>query len=257
MKYSTGYVRDPNRPALKSFSAHRFASLPYGPKNDMSPFAPGIYDQGQTGSCVGHARSRGLYTSAKAVGNLIPFIPSPADIYRLARCYEYAGQLQDNGCDPYHSILAISKFGMRPMGPMAPDGRYSDADPATINVRPTLDDLESDFPNMSDGDYQINSSGNQRVQEVLTALNHNMCVCIDVSGGSDAWQNYSTGVISATGDPNDHYVCLVGYDTTSGAVFVGHNSWGTSWGLSGQFHVDASVIQAATDLIVNVYHLEH
>jgi hypothetical protein len=58
-------------------------------------------------------------------------------------------------------------------------------------------------------------------------------IVVGVDAGSEAWQLYSGGVISAASCAAeiDHVVLAVGYDTTGPAPFLRvQNSWGTAWG---------------------------
>lgn len=221
---------------------------------DLEPYAPPIFDQGSTGSCVGHARSRGIYAAAAAGARPLCFIPSPVDLYRLARCYErgdWGAPLVDDGCDPVDTLDAARRWGIRPMmGPLA-EGRFSDADPATVNDNPTLAELQADrFTRVAD-DRSITQDP---VRETMQALASGHPVCIDVAGGSAAWQTYdnASGPLMATFARLDHYVVLLGYETQAGGavLFHGHNSWGTGWGRKGGFAADSSVVRAALDLIV-------
>ncbi len=256
MSYSTGYRKNPNRRTIPTFEKHIGASQTPASMS-LEPYAPSIFDQGQTGSCVGHARARGVAIARMFAQHPLPFVPSPVEIYRLARCYErndWMTPLADNGCDPVDSIDAIASFGVGPMHPLAL--RYSDADPATVNNLPTLGDLEAASGFKFLDDHQITDILSARIEAVRVALASGFPVCIDVAGGSSQFQNYNRGLLSGSGQPLDHYVCLVGYHTTvSGTVFHGHNSWGVDWGMSGAFDGDESLIHAAGDLIVCVERL--
>jgi hypothetical protein len=169
-------------------------------------------------------------------------------IYRLARCYERANPgipLADIGCDPVDSLDAVAKWGVRPM--LAVSGRYSDADPSTVNDEPTLADLESGFKCHLSGDYQLAS-----VPHVVSALAAGMPVCIDVMASGSTWQNYDgNSIMSPDWGATDHYVCLLGYRRLPGGhfVFMGRNSWGPDWGQRGHFWCDEDMILEATDMI--------
>jgi hypothetical protein len=249
-KYKRGYRFNDKRRALSTYR-RLGAELPT--QVDLTPHAPQIFDQGGTSSCVGHARARGLYVAAAAQGSPLPFIPSPVDLYRLALCYErgdWRTPLRDNGCDPVDTLDGAHEWGIRAIGPMARDGRYSDADPATITNNPTLADLRAArFARIAD-DSQLSIMN--PVQDAMAALAEGRPVCIDVPGGSVAWQAYgpSSAPLLGIPDPTDHYVVLLGYWVDAGGVFfIGHNSWGTTWGKGGAFVADSSVVRRAFDLI--------
>ncbi len=257
MNRPTGYRRNLGRRLLSSFDIHAHTLLATLPQSfSLSRFAPAIFDQDMTGSCVGHARSRGIATARMAAGHALPFIPSPADLYRLARCYErndWALPLVDQGSDPVDTIDAVRTWGVRAMVPVLE--RYSDAAVETINDLPTLEDLEADHYVLLLNDYQITDTGAARIQAVCQALAAGYPVCIDVAGGASQFQTYDNNSppLHSDGHPLDHYVCLVGYAKGStGTMFEGHNSWGVNWGQDGVFQADESVIQVAGDLIVCV-----
>ncbi len=256
MSLATGYQRNPNRRALPAFGTqhHRLGAAGVPSSVDLARFSPPIFDQGQTGSCVGHARARGIATARMYAQHPLTFVPSPKEIYGLARCFErneWSMPLVDAGCDPVDSIDAVMTFGVGPM--LSLRDRYSDCDPATINEVPTLGALETAAGFTLLNDHQVASFGAQRLTDVCAALASGYPVCIDVAGGAAQFQNYTRGVLHADGQPLDHYVCLMGYRVENGAtVFEGHNSWGLDWGVAGTFDADESVIQAAGDLIVCV-----
>ncbi len=220
---------------------------------NLSPFAPHIFDQGQTGSCVGHARARGIFTARGAAGNPMAFVPSPKGIYQIARCYErssFSIPLTDGGADPVDSIDGVRIWGVKPLVGL-PD-RYSDCEPKTVNENPNLQDLEVSREFRLLDDYQIVETGAARIASVQHALAAGFPVCIDVAGGADQFQSYAGGVLHGDGQPLDHYVCLVGYNAAG--LFLGHNSWGEEWGAIGTFWGDDSLIQASGDIIVCVEH---
>lgn len=253
-----GYRRNPLRRERPLFSSH-FAALNASPKPlesvSLAPFDPPIFDQGVTGSCVGHARARGIYISRAASGKPLPFIPSPSEIYKLALCYEridWHTPLVDSGCDPVDSIEAVSLLGVKGMTPLP--GRFSDADPDTITIAPTLESIEEDhkFPLLND--HLITEKGKERARLFCAAITAGYPVCFDVPGGSDEWQSYTGGILVANRQQLDHYVCAIGYgiDSQGALTVIGDNSWGDEWGFSGRFFADESVLQAATDVIVCV-----
>lgn len=259
-KYQTGYRFNADRRAISHFASYRRLMAGDVPAHaSLTAFAPRIFDQGQTGSCVGHSRARGIFTARAAAGHPLTFVPSPVDLYRLARCYErdnWADPIADEGSDPVDTIDAAATFGVRPMGPMAQDGRYSDAEPATVNDMPGFGDLEIDREFRLLDDYQIKDFGTSRIQLVKRAIAAKLPVCLDVAGGSKQFQNYGGGVLHGDNSQLDHYVILLGYQTNADGTttFEGHNSWGLDWGMIGAFLADESLVQKSSDLIVCVEH---
>ena len=74
---------------------------------------------------------------------------------------------------------------------------------------------------------------------LVTASNSIPAIAVAIDASSQAFQFYSTGVLTDTTCGNaegdlDHAVTVVGYGTTSGQDYwIVKNSWGTSWGMSG------------------------
>ncbi len=259
--YARGYKRNPGRLEAPRFTRHQLMGH-HGTAPAMvnlAPFAPPIFDQGQTGSCVAHARSRGIYTARGVAQRPMSFIPSPDDIYKLVRCYmrlDWDSPLTDDGSDPVDSIDAVQTWGVRPMGKSL-DGRFSDCDVSTVNELPRLDNLEADSEFQLLDDRQILDTGANRIAAVMQCLAMGYPVCIDVAGGGKEFQEYSGGILKGDGTELDHYVVIVGYaKTAAGVVFDIHNSWGLDWGVAGTAEAAESVINAAGDLIACIEHGE-
>lgn len=259
MAHGTGYRRNTSRRNPPSFARHRLASTQFPSSASLQQYEPPIFDQDGCGSCTACARARQIATAFAANGRPLPFVPSQSGLYRVTGCLErpdWTVPLQDNGRDPVDTLAAAQQFGIGPTGPMAPDGRYSDCDPATINDNPKLDELVNDAHVRLLGDYAITATGDARYALIASAIgNGKLPVCLDVSGGWSAFQNYSGGVLVADStQPLDHYVCATGYrfDSTGRIQLDVANSWGIGWGEAGRIWLDQSFIDCAQDLIVCV-----
>ena len=74
---------------------------------------------------------------------------------------------------------------------------------------------------------------------LATASNSIPAIAVAIDASSQAFQFYSTGVLTDTTCGNqeadlDHAVAVVGYGTTGGQDYwIVKNSWGTSWGMNG------------------------
>ena len=262
-RFGLGYRPDPEhlRARHRLLSARPLSQLlgvsSTPPSVDLRPLLPPVFDQGQTGACTGHALAAGVYAACTTAGKSLAFVPSPADLYRLERCLERAAAgdlsapLTDGGAMPSDGLLALARFGVRPMGGPTSDGRFSDADLATINAEPELEGIEAEtFAGLVVG-LAIASVGDQLLADVQAALASNLPITLSVPGGSPAFQNYTgAGVIGAINAELDHYVTLAGYERApDGAVkFRLRNSWGEGWGDGGYAWIDPGFLAICGDL---------
>lgn len=243
-----GYRPDPaghQRTPLRAI-AHRLGAVPASAT--LEAYAPRVMDQGQTGSCTGHATACAISTALAAAGTPLPFMPSPAGIYTLGRVLGRTSPvlpLTDDGAEPNQVMRGISGFGVRAMGPLASDGRYSDAEFATINDEPTLLELEADARAILLGEYSVSTP-----EDVALALANKIPVTVAVEADTDAFQNYSGGVLEPMGTALDHYVTLIGYTTTTaGLVFTLRNSWSEDWGIRGDAFVSEEAVRQFGDMV--------
>jgi hypothetical protein len=238
-----------------------YRSIPFGLRAEhrvkapasfsLAQFLPQVLDQNGSGSCTGCATAGALVVACASVDPL-GWVPSQADLYRLGRALERMPRadgsvppLTDNGAQPYLLMRAISEFGVRPMGPMAPDGRYSDVDIAHVNDEPDLLSLEADATMLMVGEYGIYATGLQRAEAVRSAIAGGYPVCCAVPGGSQQWQAYGGGVIGATGEPLDHFVFIHSY---SPGVYTIRNSWSADYGENGDVRVNDAALSEFGDL---------
>lgn len=219
---------------------------------DLSRFAPAVMDQGQTGSCEGHSTAGAIFTTLAAQGKPLPWVPSPAGIYTLARCIDRGASLdaplQDVGTETPSVIHAIAEYGIRPIGELQ-FGRYSDVSeaPALLNAEPQLDELEADAKTLAIGAYRITSAGSARETDVKLALAAGFAVRID-SFVDTAFENWSAGDapfgVPNESDPNGggHALYILGYTPD---YYIVRNSWGQSWGNQGNIQVSHAFVQQA------------
>jgi hypothetical protein len=212
-----------------------------------------LEDQGQTGSCGGHGTSQIVYTTLNANGIIPPgglFVPSPDLIYKLARIVRRtsaADGLSDSGVMPVDLLTVLRQYGVMPINAPTPDGRYSDvtgpgdltglplARP-TVNVEPSLLDLERSGLRLLTGEYRIDEQDPTYARQILTCLNTKAAAGVGLFVDS-AFMNWdpTTGPIQSINlrDPQGggHWLALTyGYTRTDGTIALGGpNSWGKFW----------------------------
>jgi hypothetical protein len=219
----------------------------------------GIYDQGQTSSCVGWAFAQAVKLRLAKMGTPID-LPSPEAIYVLARAMERQQEgktpkeepLQDQGSVPALAVAAMQKWGIASMTAWP-------FDPNTINNEPDIEELEvaSAFQLLSSGYARISSTGAQRLVDIKQAIAVGYPVAIG-TGVDQAFEDYAGGSALVTApDPahllGGHMMHIVGYknQTSTTSAFRGVNQWGTSWGDSGLYWADESFL--TSDCLTDIY----
>lgn len=250
--FRTGFIKDPEGHVRVAFR-HVAAALALVAANvygctlaEHVPAQP--LDQGQTGSCTGHAIAYAIVTAFAASGQPLPFVPSPKDLYtggrELTRGRGPDGKLEplrDEGAMPSAVLQFGTTFGIRPMRCL--DDRNSDADPLTIDEPHDFAELKKDAEFVVVGDYGIYGAPDEVGAQIRQAITNGFPVCVAVPGGSQQWQQYRGGVLGATGAANDHYAFLYGYEMQPDGsyVYYGQNSW-NGWGEAGKFRANEAAV---------------
>ena len=266
----SGYLTAAHEAIAKAFNPFRFNG--YTPDDDhrrkqqkdatlkfgLSPTVPAqaslakfrapIFDQGQTGSCTGHGTAQAVYTSMGAAGTPLPFVPSPDIIYKTARTLERANAsiaLTDSGAMPTDLLTVLRSFGIAPMGPLSPDGRFSDvwgpddirgianAPAPNVNVDVSLLNLESSGLRLLTGEYRVSQTGAAFTAQIQASIAGAAAGGIGIFVDS-AFMNWdpSTGPIQkinlADKNGGGHWLSLDYFytDPTLGVIVGGPNSWG-------------------------------
>lgn len=222
-------------------------SVPTPASVDLSAFQPPVMDQGPCGSCEGHSSAAATYTSFAKAGEKLPWVPSPAGIYTLARCVDRSDPSQplaDVGTETNSVLRAISEFGIRPMGALTSDGRYSDCEPSNVNNEPNLGQLEQDGLMLVVSPYAITTTGEEKWADYKAAMANGFAVRVD-SFVDMAFENWSAGD-KPFGVPDytdqrggGHALYSAGYSGDNGDVT---NSWGLQWGMNGHIVVSKAFI---------------
>lgn len=272
MTYSRGYIRDPlhkrtQKPALALLGAP-IGDVP--PSASLEDFEAPIFDQGMTSSCLGHGTAQGIYTAFAAHGDKMPWVPSPAGIYTVARCVgrrlaavkqsvfppATLPPLTDSGAMPADAMRAISLWGVRPMGQLAPT-RFSDQLVTEVNLEPKLGALMDDAETLLVGEYRIDETAPDMIGQVCAAIVHGYPVGIGIF--VDTTFEQWTKDRPIIGVPNmmdqnggGHWMVLTSYKTLPDGTraFRGPNSWGPQWGDAGHFVASEAWLRSAWDLYV-------
>ena len=92
-------------------------------------------------------------------------------------------------------------------------------------------------------DSKVYYTGKAAEQDDITTIINKLPispVLIAVDGSSDAFVNYSGGILTPTKSTSlDHVVLVVGYNASDN-TFTVRNSWGPGWGENGYFRLQAT-----------------
>lgn len=205
------------------------AAKPLPPSADLRANCPPIWDQGDEGSCTGHAIA-GLI-GVELVEELKYVVePSPAFIYYNERRIE-GDTASDNGAQIRDGMRALSKWGWCGVD-ICPYvvGEYATAPTAAAYT--------------AAGTHLIRAYG--RVNQTLYSLKMTLASKHAVVFGFTVYDSFESEAVASTGivpmpKPGEsvlggHAVLLVGYDDAS-QTFLVRNSWGRGWGQHGYFQM--------------------
>lgn len=219
-------------------------------------FEPRTFNQLGYEACTGHAWSLGIVVALAAAGSPLSFVPSPLDIYTLARAIGRGGpqgRLSDTGAQLADVATAISTWGLRPIGALNPRGN-TDCTDALINEEPNLKGLILDASTLVTGEYRLDLHSLMAVKNACSLLDAG----IPLARGSfvDApYETYKAGdpAVGAPdeSDPNGggHATVTTGYRVNAdGSVeFEDATSWDETFGDAGHVWISASCFVASWD----------
>jgi hypothetical protein len=197
---------------------------------------PGILNQSVTQSCEGHAFASGVTLRFAILGTPIP-LASPIAAYDFARVLGRTPNpdgtlpaLTDTGTEPSLVIQGATQFGICTA---ATYGDYP-ANPATINLEPTPQELQAAREFELNGAYFFSSSGDQFIYDMMTALAAGYPVLSAVAASGAIFNNYHGGILPMLDADVDHASLWIDYewDGANLSSFVGYgaNTWGVGWG---------------------------
>jgi len=161
-------------------------------------------------------------------------------------------QLSDDGTEPNLIQAAGREWGV----PSLTTWGGFPATSASVIVEPTLAQLEAAQESRYDGSYYIQSIGDQRLLDLMTALAAGFPVVNAIPGGGSMFQGYSGGILGAVDGPIDHATYFYDYKwdgkNVASLVVWGANSWGsdTGWGETGTYRCNKDFINQDLDLEV-------
>jgi Cysteine protease len=219
-------------PDLPDDRDHLYAAPPafltaLPPYTDLRAQCPGVYDQGQLGSCTANAIG-GAIEFDRLKQKLPDYVPSRLFIYYNERLIEGTVQ-SDSGAMIRDGIKSVASQGVCPEPEWPYDISKFTEKPSALAYRDAATDRAVSY------------------QSLIQDLNQ-MRGCL-ASGypfifGFTVYESFESPAVAQTGHApmpgpmeravGGHAVIAVGYDDTSQA-FLARNSWGTGWGMAGYF----------------------
>ncbi len=242
-EHGYGLRREPHGTSYPHVNRLLKSAVPLPPEASTEPWAPPVDDQGQTSKCTGEStRTVAMATIGAKSGERCPDL-SDQGIYTIGRCVDREdgarGPLVDEGAAPSQVYRGIEEWGI-PLKSSWP------SDPARINEEPRLDQLEVAAELRFGGAHELSSTPIARSFEGRSALvaGHAFTIAVDVT---QAFEDYDGGVMTSAflrgPSLGGHALAVLSYRTVAGRiVFRGRNSWGTSWGIDGDFDFDESFL---------------
>lgn len=190
---------------------------------------PACWDQGDLGSCTGHG-------SGAAMAFLKPgFMPSRLMIYFDGRQIE--GDTDDDaGAQIRDVVSGLANQGVCDEGLWPYDISQFAVEPTPACYDLAKDNLISQYFRCSDLDDIKNS----------LAQGFPVIIGFSVYSNFEAPEMATDGILHMPSAQDEmlggHCVLVIGYDDDRGQVFV-RNSWGTGWGLNGNFWMDYAYFQ--------------
>jgi len=233
-KYKLNHRRDPAGSDI-SFS-HPSNPVPSAVKASgdyIIPNLPPLLDQGQLGTCAANAGAGALQVILSNANPPIHDEPSRRLIYWCATSLDgTAGQ--DEGTYLRSVVQQMHKIGVcsNKLWP------YSDNIKSLVPPPPEV--IIQASQNRIYGYYKIDSTGDQRLADLCTAIRANHPVIFGTLVGN-AFMNTDgrTPLVPERNNEGGHATCLVGVQSTGGRLsFRDKNSWGSSWADGGYCWLD-------------------
>lgn len=242
-----GFLPEPPNPKHREYETLLKGRLaPYAQTTDVDlrPFSPSKqrHNQLDTSSCVGNSVVRALEVRRNYVAKNTDLV----DLSRLA-VYYLSRELmvpkwtdRDEGTYISTACDVLRRFGVCAEA----DWPF---DRTKINQPPPWSAMRRAYMNKIQAFYRITSTGTARVAEVARCIQAGLPVVYGTQVGSE-WSYYRGDIdrippLSIPKNPQGgHATILIG---TKNGLFIGENSWGTSWGSDGFYYIEPKVIASS------------
>lgn len=191
-------------------------------------FVPRVRDQGDQGSCTGHATANAVSYTRQKWDQPIN-LPSPRFIYWNGRVLESTTQ-EDSGCEIRDVIKGVHRYGVCPEDFCPYDPRRYTDEPSRAAFEEATKDILKIYRRI---DAKL------RIRALKEAVVRHQPVVF----GFSVFEDFDTQTMMDTGElqmptgamVGGHAVWIVGYDNDHGkrGAFLIQNSWGTDWGTTG------------------------
>lgn len=248
LKYKLyGFREEPDNPDHWLYEDRLKPRMTYGGSGDVDlrEFTSPRHNQRWSGSCVANACIKALEIKRiQKHGHDAHVDLSRLAVYYLARELMNPSETHvDDGTYISHAFDVLRRFGV-------PTEERWPFDLSKLNTPPSWMAMRSAFNHKIKSFYKINSTGDDRVQEVINCLRAGNPVVFGTNVGFGWAQHYkSNGIlkplqpVSQEDRRGRHAVTIVGYVD---GLFIIENSWGTSWGDDGFGFASPELIASPT-----------
>jgi len=199
-------------------------------------WVPEVLDQGATNSCVGNAVAGAIGILETRAG--IEYIPmSRLYLYYNARA-RHSSNITDTGTYIKECVWGMSRAGV-PNESIWPFAR------SKVNKRPSWNSYMKAYGRKDAEYYFIFSTGEQRINEIKTALVNNYPIVFGTGIGAEFYDLNNDAIVDTpTEKLGGHAMVIIGYiDTPDGTLYEILNSWGSDWGLGGRCYFTEDYIR--------------
>lgn len=251
--FRTGHI--PDHPAVvakragmhlfRGYGAMKAITLPLATQNRVrlptSKGGPGVRNQRRIGMCEGEAHSSGATLRLALAGTPLSEVLSAVGPYMGALMFDRVANadgtlppLRDNGTMPSSILNAWQAFGASgesvwgqlpaDIPTMYVDPNLPESDPNFgILIQPTIEQLYGESSCKLNGAYFVQSTGRQRVVDIMSALAAGFPVSDAIPASGNDFQGYRGGVLNPTSGEVDHANLILDYE------WVGTQDQLTAW----------------------------